>query len=365
MMLHLALLLLVFSLSPHSPGKLGEAREVKEEEEQGAPEIDPLDLLEPVEVLSKLPKDFYDKCEAKKWQERKEAMEDLEKLVSHPKLEPGDYGDIVRAIKKLLIIAKDTNVNVIANAGKNLAALANGLKKKFSPYAVSCVSTILDKFKEKKANVVAAMREAIDAIYPSTNLEAIQEDALAALENKNPSIKTETASFLARSFTKCTPTILTKKLLKGYVAVLLKTFNDSDANVRDASAEALGTAMKVVGEKGIMPFLGDMEPLKMAKLNLCKFENSLFDDPCTKFSYNLLTYFRKSVEFCLNEVTEKLGDVKNSATAAECLTAMTEAVGLDWISQELVSFVLNQKNPKVHAEAAIWLSNAIREFGFV
>ena len=63
--------------------------------------------------------------------------------------------------------------------------------------------------------------------YFQTNLEAIQEDALAALENKNPSIKIETASFLARSFTKCTPTILTKKLLKGYVAVLLKTFNDS------------------------------------------------------------------------------------------------------------------------------------------
>ncbi|XP_065581749.1 cytoskeleton-associated protein 5-like [Artemia franciscana] len=481
----------------------------EEEEEQGAPEIDPLDLLEPVEVLSKLPKDFYDKCEAKKWQERKEAMEDLEKLVSHPKLEPGDYGDIVRAIKK--IIAKDTNVNVIANAGKNLAALANGLKKKFSPYAVSCVSTILDKFKEKKANVVAAMREAIDAIYPSTNLEAIQEDALAALENKNPSIKTETASFLARSFTKCTPTILTKKLLKGYVAVLLKTFNDSDANVRDASAEALGTAMKVVGEKGIMPFLGDMEPLKMAKIKECcekavlqvkipgskivklkeqpkpieaaksgpvirkptggpgkpsgsqsskqagagppktatkkvpqkssaseeKIEKELSQEEVdeqflalfpaqvvseltdsnwkmrlaameqvlekirflekgelpvqvilrsitkkpglkdTNFQVLKLKmegvkvlaekgdFSKKSVEFCLNEVTEKLGDVKNSATAAECLTAMTEAVGLDWISQELVSFVLNQKNPKVHAEAAIWLSNAIREFGFV
>ena len=30
-----------------------------------------------------------------------------------------------------------------------------------------CISAILEKFKEKKLNVVTALREAIDAIYPS------------------------------------------------------------------------------------------------------------------------------------------------------------------------------------------------------
>ena len=65
------------------------------------PEIDPFDLLEPVDILSKLPKDFYEKCEAKKWQERKEAMEAVEQLVANPKLLPGEYGDLVRAIKKV------------------------------------------------------------------------------------------------------------------------------------------------------------------------------------------------------------------------------------------------------------------------
>lgn len=38
--------------------------------------------------------------------------------------------------------------------------------------------------------------------------------------------------------------------------------------MRDHAAEALGTAMKVVGEKGIMPFLADIEALKMGKVNL-------------------------------------------------------------------------------------------------
>ncbi len=56
---------------------------------------------------------------------------------------------------------------VVAAAGKCLAGVANGLKKKFSPYALACVPTVLEKFKEKKQNVVTAMRDAIDAIFPS------------------------------------------------------------------------------------------------------------------------------------------------------------------------------------------------------
>lgn len=39
--------------------------------------------------------------EAKKWQERKEALEAVEALAKNPKLEGGDYGDLVRALKKV------------------------------------------------------------------------------------------------------------------------------------------------------------------------------------------------------------------------------------------------------------------------
>jgi hypothetical protein len=71
------------------------------EEEEAAPAVDPYDLLDPVDILSKLPKDFYEKLEAKKWQERKESMDELEKLLQNPKLEGGDYGELVRALKKV------------------------------------------------------------------------------------------------------------------------------------------------------------------------------------------------------------------------------------------------------------------------
>ena len=39
--------------------------------------------------------------ENKKWQARKEALEALEKLVSSPKLEAGQYGELVGSLKKV------------------------------------------------------------------------------------------------------------------------------------------------------------------------------------------------------------------------------------------------------------------------
>lgn len=233
----------------------------------GGATVDAYDLLEPVDILSKLPKDFYEQCEAKKWQERKEALEKLLELASNPKLEPGDYGDLVKVLKR--IVAKDSNVIVVALAAKCLAGLAAGLRQKFHPYANSCISTYIEKFKEKKQNVVTALREALDNAFQATNLEAILEDVTGALDNKNPQIKAETTLFLARVFSKSTPAMLNKKLLKALVTSLLKTLNDSDPAVREGASMALGTAMKVVGERVITPFLGDLDNLKMEKVKEC------------------------------------------------------------------------------------------------
>ncbi|XP_059352575.1 cytoskeleton-associated protein 5-like isoform X2 [Daphnia carinata] len=496
--------------------RMAEGTDANEEETDSAdavPDIDPYELLEPVDILSQLPKDFYDKCEAKKWQERKEAMDALEQLVANPKLQTGDYGDLVRALKK--IIAKDSNVMVIAVAGKCLCGLANGLKKKFSPYALACIPTILEKFKEKKQNVVTAMREAIDAIYPSTTIEAIQEDVLAGLDNKNPSVKAETAAFLGRCFAKCNATILNKKLLKAYCPALIKALNESDPGVRDSSAEALGIAMKVVGEKVIMPFLPDLEAMKMAKIKECcekavvsgkpsgaakpkaapsmpeskeaapkvadaaqkrpgavikkptpaasgsgpakkpagkavakkapganakveeKIEKELSPEEveekaaailppdvitgitdanwktrlgamesmmqtiqtleradiptqvlvrtlckkpglkdnnfqvtklkleAVKFLAEKSDFSKRSAEYVINDVVDKLSDAKNGSITTEALTAIAEATSLDFVANQVTDFAMGQKNPKVQAEALVWLSNAIKEFGFV
>ena len=59
----------------------------------------------------------------------------MEKLLEYPKIENGDFADLVRAVKKVL--AKDSNVMLVALAGKVLLNLATGLRKKFSIYSVA------------------------------------------------------------------------------------------------------------------------------------------------------------------------------------------------------------------------------------
>ncbi|XP_053491174.1 cytoskeleton-associated protein 5 [Ictalurus furcatus] len=234
---------------------------------EAAPAVDAYELLEAVEILSKLPKDFFEKIEAKKWQERREALEALEALTRNPKLETGEYGDVIKALNK--VIGKDTNVMLVTLAAKCVAGLAVGLRKKFGTYVGHLVPTILEKFKEKKAHVVQALQEALDAAFLSTTLEKISEDVLAVMDNKNPSVRQQASLFLARSFRHCTPTTLPKNLLKPFCVALLKQVNDSAPEVRDAAFEALGTALKVVGERVVNPFLADVDKLKVDKIKEC------------------------------------------------------------------------------------------------
>ncbi|XP_060892346.1 cytoskeleton-associated protein 5 isoform X2 [Labrus mixtus] len=229
--------------------------------------VDPYELLEAVEILSKMPKDFYDKIEAKKWQERKEALEAVETLIKNPKIENGEYGDLVRSLTK--VVGKDANVMLVTLAAKCLAGLAAGLRKKFGTYAGHVVPTLLEKFKEKKPQVVQALQEAMDAIFHTTTLQNMSEDILGVMDNKNPSIKQHASLFLARSFRHCTQATLPKSVLKPLCAALIKQVNDSAPEVREAAFEALGTAMKVVGEKAVNPFLSDLDKLKLDKIKEC------------------------------------------------------------------------------------------------
>ncbi|XP_062245038.1 cytoskeleton-associated protein 5 isoform X2 [Platichthys flesus] len=235
-----------------------------DDEEDAVVAVDPYELLEAVDILAKIPKDFYDKIEAKKWQERKEALEAVELLAKKPKLENGDYGDLVRALKK--VVGKDANVMLVTLAAKCLTGLATGLRKKFGTYAGQVVPTILEKFKEKKPQVVLALQEAIDAIFLTTTLQNLSEDILSVMDNKNPSIKQQASLYLARSFRHCTQATLPKSVLKPFCAALVKQVNDSAPEVRDAAFDALGTAMKVAGEKAVNPFLADLDKLKLDRI---------------------------------------------------------------------------------------------------
>lgn len=72
------------------------------------------------------------------------------------------------------IITKDSNINVVALAGKCVTGLAQGLRKKFQTYSALLIPAVLGKFKEKKLNVVLSLRDAIDAAYSTVSNMVIQ-----------------------------------------------------------------------------------------------------------------------------------------------------------------------------------------------
>ncbi len=111
-----------------------------------------------------------------------------------------------------------------------------------------------------------ALREACDAIWPSTNLEAIAELATACLAHKTPIVRQNTALFLARCFCMATTTSLPKKVLKLYLPVLIKNLNEADPVTRETSSEALGALLRALGDKIMLPNLVDVEQLKQDKI---------------------------------------------------------------------------------------------------
>ena len=196
--------------------------------------IDPFDLLDSADVLSKIPTDFSEKMEVKKWQERKETLEAVQKSLQFPRLKPGDYSDLVKVLKRVAL--KDANVMIVQITIQSITALARGLRKDFSSHVPSIISEVyLEKLKDKK--LTAALRESMEALLASSKaqagvstivalLEALAEEVVPALESKTPLVRSETVYFLARAFELLSAVALTKKIIKLYGPALIKTLND-------------------------------------------------------------------------------------------------------------------------------------------
>jgi cytoskeleton-associated protein 5 len=135
--------------------------------------------MPPKDILPELKKEFWEGLESKKWSERKGALTALKELASYPKVQPGDFGDVNREIKK--IIAKDSNVQVVAEAILCTGTLAKGLRASYAGTARSLCPVLLDKFKEKNSAVQKAVWEALGRMHKFCfTLQDVVEDVTGA-----------------------------------------------------------------------------------------------------------------------------------------------------------------------------------------
>jgi hypothetical protein len=225
------------------------------------PMMDAYDLAEPVKFLSKLPKNFYNDLLSSKWKERKEALESLENLINVPRIEPENYGELTSALAKRL---DDSNILVVISAANNIRHLANGLRSGFSLYKSQVISPLLERCKEKKQNVIDALKAALDALSHSITINDVKEEVLVSLKSKNPQVKTEALQWLIRYISPLKQLQKTVEL-KTLADAILKAYDDSDANVRNVAAQSLGALFRLCPAK-INPLIQNLDTIKKAKV---------------------------------------------------------------------------------------------------
>ena len=126
-------------------------------------------MAEAVDIIPKLPTDLYKNLTSSKWKERKEALDDLSTLLK-ASLRIRDGPEIGELAKSLATrINGDANVMCVIVAANCLEALADGLMTAFSRHREAVVPPVLERLKERKANVTDAIGLALDAIFKTVS----------------------------------------------------------------------------------------------------------------------------------------------------------------------------------------------------
>ncbi|PWY99806.1 ARM repeat-containing protein [Testicularia cyperi] len=230
-------------------------------------QIDPYDLAEPVRVFSSkdFPADFEEMIVSKKWQERKETLETILKiLTSSPKIHfDGQFDNLVDHLA--LKIQKDANINVVLVSCQCLEAMAKGLRHDFARYKDKTVPPLIEKLKEKKATTVEVLARTLDAIFQTVSFSDILEHIFTGTKHKNPAVKSESILFLVRCL-RTTRVAPAKGDIKPIGDALVTAMGDGSPDVRDAGAAGLGTLMKLIGERPMNMFLESLDDIKKAKI---------------------------------------------------------------------------------------------------
>ncbi|KAF2449289.1 ARM repeat-containing protein [Karstenula rhodostoma CBS 690.94] len=236
--------------------------EDEEEEEEEAVAIDLEPEYEAVNVISKVPADYSERMASSKWKDRKEALDDLHKVLEVPKIADGPFDDLVRTFAKSM---KDANIMVVITAAGCVELLAKGLKRGFSKYRSTIMSPMMERLKEKKQTVADALGNALDAVFASSSLSDCLEEVVEFLKHKNPQVKLESTRFLVRSL-KNIREAPSQPEVKTIAEAATKLLTESQAVQREAGAEVLGTLWKIMGDRMMNAHLDGLDDIRKAKI---------------------------------------------------------------------------------------------------
>ncbi|CAM9413692.1 unnamed protein product [Ectocarpus fasciculatus] len=231
-----------------------ESGEVGDESKGPAVEevFDPREFIEPVDILSKLPKtEFNQKVAATKWSEILEGLNiAIEMIGDVPKLTAGDYGDMVQKLKRL---GDHSHVQVASTSHRLLSLLAEGLGQGFHPYFRSILGAMLVKLKDKKC--AGVLGTCLDRVYGNPHsLDQVVDEVVAALDTKKAiHARVATLGWISRCVAKSKPAVEIATLTT-LAKATIRLVDDSDPKIREAgSATVAAIANASRGAKGPAP----------------------------------------------------------------------------------------------------------------
>lgn len=227
--------------------------------------FDPRAFAEPVDIVPKLSPSLQNDLRSSKWKERKEALDDLSTLLSStPRIKDApELAELARSLAAR--VASDANINCVMVAAKCMESLAQGMLSSFSRFREAVVPPMLERLKERKANVTDTIGAALDAVFSTVSLADIIPDLEPALKNKNPQVKEGTLKFLARCLSSATIPILPAQM-KSLAESLATLLDDGYEGARNESAVCLGTLMKMVGERPLNATLEGIQDARRSKV---------------------------------------------------------------------------------------------------
>ncbi|KAI0781028.1 ARM repeat-containing protein [Trametes elegans] len=242
----------------------GDDAEADASAEEEAPP-DPRMFAEEVDIVPKLPDKLQASLKSSKWKERKEVLDQLLSLVNAtPRIrDASELGELVRSLA--VCVQKDANINCVMVAANCLEGLAKAMIGSFGRYRENTVPLMLERLKERKANVTDAIGNALDAIFATTTLADILPDVLPALNSKNPQVKEGTLKFIARSLS-TSPAAIPVPQIKPLSDALASLLEDSFEGARNEAAVCLGTLMKMVGERPLNALMDGLADVRKAKV---------------------------------------------------------------------------------------------------
>lgn len=234
-----------------------------EDTKESEPAFDPYLMMEPVEVLSKMPANLASQMASTKWKDRKEALDEVYEVLSKaPKLVEADYGELVRIFAKCM---KDANIQVVQLAANGIEFLSRGLKGGFHKYQHLVVGPMVERTKEKKPSVAEALANALDSIYVYSSLTDVLEDIVAGMKHKTPQVKISSTNYLQRCLASAT-TAPKKSQIDLIMEHGVKLLGDSQEPIRQAATEMIGTLMKITGERALKAYLDKIDDNRRAKV---------------------------------------------------------------------------------------------------